>query len=314
MRIFVTGDNFFAKEIVVNGNRFVWFQKRGKQTTEFRPIDPIGKIDHIIYIKARAENGLETFLPYLIRVRGNEKKPRNFVRRLNGIFTPQNASTDEVMQFFDLVAPEYEAIIDPSINQWVYRHLFAHIQDKLANKANSLKILDYGIGTGLVLDAVTFDKFPVELYGADLSQRMLDICRRRKGSERIKQIANCTYSKVPFLANFFDAVVACFVVHYFIDEAPFREMWRVLRPGGILAFNLHKPEPNYEQCIRTTLSEEAPRFSGVKVETLPIKGKKEKEVARSIPIVFAHKPLAWLQMPDLHNILHGPAREERGMK
>ena len=296
MSILVTGNNFLAEDIMVNGRCFHRFRKRGKQTIEFRATNLIEKIDHIIYIEARDETRLDAFLPYLIKVRSNGTKLRTFVRRLNGIFTPQNATADELVQFFDLVAPEYEAIIDPSVNRRVYRHLMAYVLDKLTDKVDSLKVLDYGIGTGLILDTVTklFGKFPIELYGVDFSQKMLDICQRKTRIDKIKQLMKCTYSKAPFHANFFDAVLASFVVHYFIDEAPFHEIWRLLRPGGILAFNLHKPENNYQQYIQMLLCEKGLRFTDVTIKNIRIKNENEEKVSRSIPMVFARKPLSLL--------------------
>jgi len=48
----------------------------------------------------------------------------------------------------------------------------------------------------------------------------------------------CQYGQTNFPDGWFDALIAVFVVHYFIDERPFEEMRRILKRNGKLYYTL----------------------------------------------------------------------------
>lgn len=100
-------------------------------------------------------------------------------------------------------------------------------------------ILETACGTGIVTRAlrrVLPDTVPIT--ATDLNQPMLDYARTRPGHERIVwQQADA--QALPFADASFDAVVTSFGAMFFPDKtAAFRQVHRVLRPGGSYIFTV----------------------------------------------------------------------------
>jgi SAM-dependent methyltransferase len=102
------------------------------------------------------------------------------------------------------------------------------------------KVLELACGTGIltrrILEALPHDG---QLMATDLNQPMLEYARGRlPGNGRLGwRAADAT--ALPFPDSSFDRVTCQFGVMFFPDKpAAFREAWRVLRPGGELAFNV----------------------------------------------------------------------------
>jgi ubiquinone/menaquinone biosynthesis C-methylase UbiE len=91
------------------------------------------------------------------------------------------------------------------------------------------RILDAGTGTGRV--SVPLLKRGADLFGVDLSTRMMSRLREKFPSARLAQ---ADVSQLPFPGKIFDAVLTCHVMHL---VGPWREAlfeyWRVLRPQGV---------------------------------------------------------------------------------
>ena len=105
-----------------------------------------------------------------------------------------------------------------------------------------MRVLDAGCGTGVV--AITAARLGATVKGADLTPQLLE--RARENS----QIANVNVEwteadveQLPFGDGEFDAVLSQFA-HMFAPrpEVAVREMLRVLRPGGTIAFSTWPPE------------------------------------------------------------------------
>ena len=95
-----------------------------------------------------------------------------------------------------------------------------------------LRILDAGCGTGFNLSHYEKDGRH-EVYGIDIAAEAVDGVRKRG----FPRIAQASVTEIPFEANSFDLVfsfdVMCQVPVTLNDEG-FREMQRVLKPGGFL--------------------------------------------------------------------------------
>ena len=95
-----------------------------------------------------------------------------------------------------------------------------------------LRILDAGCGTGFNLSYYTA-VHSHEVYGLDLADAALEHVRQRG----FRKIAQASITDIPFKSETFDMVFSFEVVtqtHYEHHDAEFREMHRVLRPGGHL--------------------------------------------------------------------------------
>jgi ubiquinone/menaquinone biosynthesis C-methylase UbiE len=90
------------------------------------------------------------------------------------------------------------------------------------------RILDAGTGTGRV--SVPLLKRRADLFGVDLSTRMMSRLREKFSSARL---AKADVSQLPFPGKIFDAVLTCHVMHLVGPwREALREYRRVLKPAG----------------------------------------------------------------------------------
>ena len=95
-------------------------------------------------------------------------------------------------------------------------------------------ILDRGIGTGL--GSEPFSHAGLHITGMDLSESMLDVCRRKGFAERLV-CHDLTEFPYPFAKGSFDHVISTGVFHFFPDlDLIFHEVTRILHEGGKFAF------------------------------------------------------------------------------
>ncbi len=95
-------------------------------------------------------------------------------------------------------------------------------------------LLDIGIGTGL--GSSLFHKYGLKVYGLDLSQEMLEVCRSKGFTTKLLQ-HDLTVFPYPFEGNSLDHAVCVGVFNFFQDLKPvFREVERIIQPDGIFAF------------------------------------------------------------------------------
>lgn len=143
----------------------------------------------------------------------------------------------QVEQMFDNIAPTYDTLnhrlswdIDRGWRRKAIRQLVPY---------SPKVMLDIATGTGdfAILAARTLR--PDKLIGADISEGMMDIGRRKVVAEGLQEII--TFAKEDCMAlsypdNTFDAVTAAFGIRNFsgLDQG-LREMCRVLKPGGHLS-------------------------------------------------------------------------------
>jgi len=110
------------------------------------------------------------------------------------------------------------------------------------------KILDIGIGTGL--SAILYHKAGLEVSGMDISDEMLDICRKKQISNNL---VNHDLKRVPypFESNSMDHAVCTGVMNFFKDLSPiFREASRIIRKQGTFSFIVAQKENHDESEIQ----------------------------------------------------------------
>jgi demethylmenaquinone methyltransferase/2-methoxy-6-polyprenyl-1,4-benzoquinol methylase len=98
-------------------------------------------------------------------------------------------------------------------------------------------ILDVATGTGdFALETLSLK--PSHITGIDISEGMLDVGRKKIEKQKLTDLVELKFGdseNIPFEGNKFDAVTVGFGVRNFEDlEKGIAEIYRVLRPGGVL--------------------------------------------------------------------------------
>jgi predicted TPR repeat methyltransferase len=102
------------------------------------------------------------------------------------------------------------------------------------------KLLDIGIGTGLA--SIQFAQVGLKVYGLDISQEMLAVCRSKSFTEELKRF-NMIRGPIPYKDSFFNHVICCGVLHFISNlNKLFSEVKRVIRREGIFAFTIAPQE------------------------------------------------------------------------
>lgn len=97
------------------------------------------------------------------------------------------------------------------------------------------RVLEIGAGTGFFIINLAQAGFVREPFATDISPGMVDVCLRNAAAVGIGNMTARTADAeaLPFDDDTFDLVVGHAVLHHLPDvEAAFREMFRVLKPGG----------------------------------------------------------------------------------
>lgn len=109
-------------------------------------------------------------------------------------------------------------------NQMTFQKLKMHEFDR---------ILDVGCGTGELLSYMALHSIKVELYGLDLSERMLDVARKRLG--KYCKFINGSANQLPFPNAFFDQIVSVSSFHYWSEpQVCLKEIHRILKTDNTL--------------------------------------------------------------------------------
>lgn len=144
--------------------------------------------------------------------------------------------TEQVKDMFDSIAPAYDFMnramtfgIDKCWRSKAVKMIKAHAP---------AQILDVATGTGDLAIKLAREINPSRVTGIDLSEGMIDVGRKKVSeaslSDRISLVAgNCL--ALPFEDNTFDCITVAYGVRNFehLDQG-YREMYRTLRPGGMI--------------------------------------------------------------------------------
>jgi ubiquinone/menaquinone biosynthesis C-methylase UbiE len=148
-----------------------------------------------------------------------------------------NQMVDHVVDFFDRIAPLYDA--------WAggqHGRVAARLVD-LATPAKNEHVLDVGTGTGLVAHLVAPKVSPGTVLGIDLSDRMLAIARTKQ--HKNVQFVGMAAEHLVFRPGTFDLVTMGEALTYFaVPSAALAEAHRVLKAGGRLAVSCQRRSLN----------------------------------------------------------------------
>ncbi len=128
---------------------------------------------------------------------------------------------------------EYKRIFESEDSFWWYVGIHSLIEDSLRKylaKKNG-NILDAGCGTGGNL--MMLKRF-AKAFGIDISPEALRFCSKSRG---LTDLTQGTLEQLPFRNDSFDAAISIDVLYHLWvrnDETALRELYRVLKPGGII--------------------------------------------------------------------------------
>jgi tRNA (cmo5U34)-methyltransferase len=140
---------------------------------------------------------------------------------------------EEIREAFDKFAQDYDAqreYIIPEMRQYYGVAVWA-----MESREQNPAILDVGAGTGL-LSALLLEKFPdARLTLMDISEKMLDMARKRFATRAGTEFVVCDYSRSG-LGGPYDLICSALSIHHLSSEDKRRLFGRIfvaLKPGGL---------------------------------------------------------------------------------
>ena len=141
---------------------------------------------------------------------------------------------EEVREMFDNIAPKYD-LLNHTLSMTIDRLWRRHVV-KIVRRARPRRILDVATGTGDLAIAMARRIEGVQLLGVDLSERMLEVARRKveaRGLDGRIVLDRGDAEHLDVATASIDVATVAFGVRNFGDlDAGLRELARVLRPGG----------------------------------------------------------------------------------
>ena len=144
--------------------------------------------------------------------------------------------TEQVRDMFDSIAPAYD-FMNRAMTFGIDK-LWRAKAVKMIKNFKTEKILDIATGTGDLAILLTKKLSPKKLFGVDLCEQMLEIGRKKvaqAGLDNIITLEQADCMNLPFDNDTFDCITVAYGVRNFEHlEQGYREMNRVIKPGGVL--------------------------------------------------------------------------------
>lgn len=150
----------------------------------------------------------------------------------------ENTKREQVELMFDGIASKYDAM-----NSWLSLGLDMWWRKRALKKLKGLSIdslLDIATGTGDFAILANDILKPNKIVGMDISEGMMDVGRAKVEKANLSETISFEYqdcASMSFADESFDVAIASFGVRNFADiDASFKEIVRVLNPGGVFMF------------------------------------------------------------------------------
>lgn len=153
-------------------------------------------------------------------------------------------TTEKVQAIFQTLAPDYDRF--NKLSSLGIDRLWRRKAVRLANLNRNSQVLDLAAGTGDLTMAMATIAAPARVLATDFVPEMLEVAKKKAaayhGPTKI-DFATADAQNLQFDEEMFDAVTVAFGVRNLPDrEANFREVFRVLKPGGrYVVLEMSKP-------------------------------------------------------------------------
>jgi ubiquinone/menaquinone biosynthesis C-methylase UbiE len=150
----------------------------------------------------------------------------------------------------DLLTPLY----DPLLRLLMREDRFKSRLIEQAEISDGHRVLDIGCGTGTLIIMVKQARQDVEVVGLDGDAKVLEIARAKADKYSVDIILDLGMSyQLPYADGSFDRVLSSLMLHHLSmgnKERTFREVFRVLRPGGGLhVVDFGRPRTLYSRAV-----------------------------------------------------------------
>ena len=109
---------------------------------------------------------------------------------------------------------------------------------------NGDSVLDVGCGDGFYLHLLSSLGLDLTLVGSDFDKKALDSAKKNLKGKNIKLVHADLMKKLPFKSGIFNKVIMSEVAEHLPDDQKgLKEVYRVLKPGGVLCLTV--PNSNY---------------------------------------------------------------------
>ena len=177
---------------------------------------------------------------------------------------------------------EYRRMFELEDHYWWFvgrRNLALRLLRKYIHAKDRPVVLDLGCGTGVVSRELQSWAKPVSL---DMSELALDFCKQRG----LTDLVQAQGEFLPLQAATVDAVIALDIFEHIEDhEAAFREVARILRPGGVLVLSVPAFQSLWGPHDVALMHKRRYRRSGV-LSRLKQAGLKPEKVSYSVFFLF----------------------------
>lgn len=168
-------------------------------------------------------------------------------------------------QFSGSIPKQYDKYLGPLLFEFSAKDLAKRVSQKIP--ADS-KVLEIACGTGISTEYLR-ESLPesTSIMATDLNEAMLDFAKQKHGKLKNVEYKIADALNLPFEDESFDAVICQFGIMFFPDKQKgLSEMIRVLKPNGIIAFNVwdsldkNKVVKISKDIIETFFDSDPPKF------------------------------------------------------
>ena len=165
-------------------------------------------------------------------------------------YDPGEQRSQRVRELFGGIARKYDLINDlqSAGMHRLWKRKLVHLAGPLSENS---RVLDVCCGTGDI--ALAFARRKARVMGLDFTPEMLEVARERAaaGADKNLEFITADAQAIPLPNDTFDVVVVGYGLRTLADlERGLREMFRVLKPGGVLlSLDFGKPSSSWLRSL-----------------------------------------------------------------